>query len=356
VETVSSVLGGAALKRTHSWMSLPVGAILAWLCLQPATSLADDEAASAPAIPRPVTQVLEWLPPDTETVFVARGPMEIISDDRQAETQEFESYMESLPSSLYRVVDKGRVADQLIDLEVTTAVEGSRHFRASKGLGLMPYEGCQILVFHEKSHAKLSDAMKALFEDAPRTFELAGRRVAVFEEKLEDDIWTTYLTMPRTGVLLFATHEGYLRDMLKRMEGKREKRAFPRDLPEWKHVDTNAKFWALRHFDSKSAKDDPTSPLSPHGAASVFDAEAVGFVFWWDPDHKAIATVRQLSQNDEAVNIAISAWNDPAEGLIADVHQLEPGVVEIKHATGNPEIDLHYLFLLLAYLGHAIAL
>ena len=134
--------------------------------------------------------------------------------------------------SLMGVVRDGLLQKHLAGLKVSLALEGSRHFRGPKGLGLMPFEGCQIVIFEDEAKWGLQAAMKVLMQKAPKTIELAAKEVAVYEEKWENDIWTVFFTQPKPGILLCATHRGYLKEVLKRMEGKHPTRALPKHLPE----------------------------------------------------------------------------------------------------------------------------
>jgi hypothetical protein len=56
------------------------------------------------------------------------------------------------------------------------------------------------------------------------------------------------LEFPKPNIAVAATDRGYLEDVLARIDGKRGERALPDTLPEWKHVDTHAQFWVVRHY------------------------------------------------------------------------------------------------------------
>jgi len=84
---------------------------------------------------------------------------------------------------------------------------------------------------------------------------------SVFEQKLENDLWTIYVSFPQNNVVLVATNRSFLQEVLVRMRGKEGQRALPDSLPEWKYVNRNSQFWGIRHFDRTQAKMDPSSPF-----------------------------------------------------------------------------------------------
>jgi len=61
-------------------------------------------------------------------------------------------------------------------------------------------------------------------------------------------------------------YEGYLREVLARINGKQSPRALPANLPEWKHVNIHAEFWAVRHYQKTGAEQD-------HRRRSIADGE-----------------------------------------------------------------------------------
>ena len=254
-----------------------------------------DSVLASVTMPDRIEEILHWLPPDTETIVVSNSPfkLEKTSDDQSFR---FQKAVESLPITI--LLHRELMPKELIGQKVSLAVEGSRCFRSPHGLGMMPFQGCQVIVFEKDAVPALTAAMRSLLIKAQRTIELSGRKVAVFEEKWEEDKWTIQITQPRPGILLCATHEGYLKDVLSRMEGKRSTiRAIPQDSPEWKYVNTNSRVWAVRHYSKAEATRDPSSPLRDEAAANVPDLGALGLAFSYNPDGKS-ATVYYLTRSE----------------------------------------------------------
>jgi hypothetical protein len=300
------------------------------------------------AIPSQVGEILHWLPLDTETIVVASGPFKL---EKAPGHQSFhlQKAMESLPIGILQEL----MPRELTGRTVSLAVEGSRCFRSPRGLGMMPFQGCQVVVFEEDTASALTAAMRSLLDSARRTIEFSGQRVAVFEKRWEENTWTLYVAQPRPGILLCATHEGYLKEMLTRMAGKPSTRAMAQDIPEWKHVSTKARVWAVRHYSKAGAAQDPSSPLRDEAAANVPDLGAVGMTFSYDADGK-LATVRYLTRAKDAVAITRKGWYLPGEKLTPKIEEVEAGVVQITITVGNDEVGGIFLFVLLARLGHAV--
>jgi hypothetical protein len=298
-----------------------------------------------------VDEVLNWLPLDTETIIVAKGPFKI---ERSGDRQSFH-FQTAAQSMAFGILQELKPKD-LASKSISLAIEGSRCFRSPRGLGMMPYQGCQVIVFEEGAAPALAAAMQSLVQKARRTTELSGKRVAVFEERWEQDTWTLYVTQPKPQVVLCATHEGYLKDVLSRMEGKPSARAMPQDLPEWKYVDTNSPVWALRHYSKANAAQDPTSPLRDEAAntPSTPDPGAVGIAFFYDSTKK-LATVRHVTYAKDSSTIPGKNWYALDE-LKPKIEKIEAGVVQITITIDSERVGNAFLLLLLAHLGHAVYL
>ena len=220
----------------------------------------------------------------------------------------------------------------------------------------MPYQGCHIVQFEPTSYDTVRKAFQTCEAKAEEKFELAGEQVAVFTEKLEDDMWSFFVSQPRPGVLICATDQAFIAETLKRIGKRSESRALPKELPEWKHVDVKAPVWAVRHYSKVSAENDPSSPLRPKAAANVPDSAAVGFVFWYNPERDNVARARYLSGAKDAIKLVETRWNQPSEGLVPKINGSGQGSVEISMPVSEEETAGSFLFVLMGYLGHAVYL
>ena len=325
--------------------------ILATLTLPLRAAPPDNDAKRE--LPARLKQMLHWLPTDTETLIVANGPFEISKKPKGVNVPTFQQALELLSVGMTMQLHDGLLRTQLQGQKIQIAIEGSRRFRSPKTLGLMPYEGCQILRFDDSSDAALQKAFKSCLEKAHKVIRLQDNQVAVFTEKWENDDWSLFVTRPQRRLLVCATSRAYLEEVLVRMQRKKQKRALPKNLPEWQHVDVKARVWAVRDYRKEEAEKDPSSPLRPAAAANVPDPKAVGFVFWYNADEK-IAKARYLSGAKNAVEIATSGWHVPTENLNPKIQGIQPGVVEISTSVAKVGVGHIFLFVLLGYLGHGV--
>lgn len=245
---------------------------------------------------------------------------------------------------------------------VSVAIEGSRRFRAPRALGLMRYEGCLVIVFSPTVSLDGAAFMRAAANSAVRFEEHNGTRIAVFEEKSEDDTWNTFVGFPRSNVAVVATNLDYLVGLLDRMRGTPGTRALPPSLSEWKHVDTKASVWGVRHYQKQGAELDPSSPLLSQNAANVPDANAIGVAFSFAPAAERTATVDYLSTNPDVRRILSghlmmedAATAAPREFQMR-LRQPAAGVLEASINLSVTEAIQRLLFGLMAMVGHAVYL
>ena len=206
-----------------------------------------------------VDEVLWWLPEDTETVIVARGPFTWKSVDGDTLPERLEPYFHELMFTAVTFGDR-KSRELVIGSRVVLAVHSARNFRAPNSLGLGPYEGCDVIVFDSEFAKEREGLLKRFAARAVRTQIMSGHQVFVAQERLEDNEWITYIANPKPNILLIATHEAYLADVLRRMSARGSTRALPDSLPEWREVDQNAPLLAIRHF-KRGSEEDSSSPF-----------------------------------------------------------------------------------------------
>jgi hypothetical protein len=251
-------------------------------------------------------EVLSWLPEDTETISVARGPFvlntktakstadEEENENRVVSDRELGEPFEGLPLSLLGFKD-GLLLPHLKGKRISLAIEGARHFRPPSGLGEMPYEGCAIALLVDNLDTSMASFIRENRKSILKVDQIEGQVVAVFQEKLENDTWTAFVAFPNKNILAVATNRDYLREVLARLQGKKGKRALPDDLPEWRYVDTDLQFWGLRHFDRTQAKLDPSSPFGGQKSANDADEQAIGLVYAFDLSSGKTAKITYLT-------------------------------------------------------------
>ncbi len=310
---------------------------------------------SPPVLPGDVRQIVEWLPPDSESLLVSNGPFPCPAEAGRG--RPFLETVRPFPFGMLVFMQKKLLARHLAGQNILLAVEGCRHFRAPKGLGMMPYDGCQIVRFEPKSHEKVRQAFDACLQAAEKTIQVENQQVACFQERLEQDEWSLLLAHPRPGMLLCATDHEYLKQVLQRMQGPRPGRAFPDSLPEWEYLKGEAAVWGLRHYRREFSKTDPTSPFREKAAANLPDPGAVGLVFWFDPTRGQSAHTIYLTKSKQALQLVEGHWWHPEEQLSPKIKEIKPGVIEIvEPVNGDQQNWTMFLLMLLGGLGHAIYL
>ena len=311
-------------------------------------------------------EVLWWLPADTETISVARGLFALPStrpkldedENRVVTDQELVESFETLPLSLVGFKD-GLLLPRLKGKRVLLAIEGARHFRPPSGLGELPYEGCAIALFADDVDHDMDSFVRANRNSVLTTERIGGQAIAVFQEKLENDTWTFFVAFPSKRTLVVATSRDYLSEVLARLQGKKGDRALPNDLAEWKYVNTELRFWGLRHFDKRQAKLDPSSPFGGRKAANTPDEQAIGLTFGFDQSKARQVSITYLS-GDQSVGMKpdaslLSLGRFPeARGLNIKYRELVPGIVEGSYTFKNRGQLQFFLFVFEGMLGHAV--
>lgn len=312
-------------------------------------------------------RVLAWLPPDTETLQVANGPFwmsnfvtgRLEDKDHEITAEELEKQFEGLTLGLFNS-GKGLLEKHLDGKKVLFALEASRHFRPPAGLGELPFEGCAVAIFQDD----LEDRRDAFMKDASgagmRIEDIEGQRVAEFEEQMEQDRWTFFVTFPEKGVVLVSTNKQFLQEMLVRKRGTQEQIALRDTLREWTYVNKTAKFWGLRHYDKLQAKFDPTSPFGGKKSANFPDEEAVGLTYQCDPRTERRAVLIYVTgASAEARKVAEGRFPDTGDpermaGLHVQHRELAVGVFQsIFDLSHSQPTDL-FFFIFMDHLGHAV--
>jgi hypothetical protein len=316
-------------------------------------------------------QVFSWLPPDTEAVLVANGPFWMSnfgvaqdgSANRRVSSDDLAKRFEGMTLALF-TGNSGVLEKHLEREKVLFAMEASRHFRAPKGLGVAPYEGCALAVFKDDLRGRRDAFMKDSARAALRVDEIDGNRVVVFKEQLEEDTWTTFVTFPQPGVVLVATNEHFLKQVLSRMRDANAPagRALPDTLPEWKYVQRDAKFWGLRHYERHQAENDPTSPFGGRKPANIPDEAAIGLTYECNPAVAERATLTYLSGSKvdlkkiEESRFPAASEPEATAGLHIQYEQLRPGVMRTTYELDHTKPVDWFFLVLMANMGHAVYL
>ncbi len=312
-------------------------------------------------------RVLSWLPPDTETLQVANGPFWMSNfviggqEDKNHEVtaEELEKQFEGLTLGLFNS-GKGLLEKHLDGKKVLFALEGSRHFRSPAGLGELPFEGCVVAIFQDDLEGQRDAFMKDAAGVAVRIEDIEGQKVAEFEEQMEQDRWTFFITFPEKGVVLVSTNKKFLQEMLFRKRGTQGQTTLPDSLREWAYVNKTVKFWGLRHYDKLQSKYDPTSPFGGKKSANFPDEEAVGLTYQCDPrtERRAIL-IYVTGARAESRKIAEDRFPDTGDpermaGLHIQHRELALGVIQSTFDLSHSQPTDLFFFIFMDHLGHAV--
>jgi hypothetical protein len=244
------------------------------------------------------------------------------------------------------------------DEPIVAAIEGSRDFSPPSGLGMAMFQGAVIAVFSDDITTRASAFLRDSAPTIMRTKLVEGQNVAVFKQKSEEDVWTTYVAFPKPNIAVVATDEGYLQAVLARINGKQGERALPDTLPEWKYVNTQAQFWAVRHFQNSGGKASLTSGFSCITPDMKPDKRAIGLAFSFDPDKSKTATITYLSGDEQTLQTIQKNLFNEHEPSVNEMHaqyrEVQHGVLEGTYSLEKVESAQYFIFVLEALLGHPI--
>lgn len=250
-----------------------------------------------------VEKALQWFPANTETIMVSKGfTLEPPDYSEDAPPPILETLQRFLALGALSIRD-GAALPFFNDLEIRSMVKGARNFREPKGFGLMLFEGATLFFLNEGQKEKKETAFAELAGQASSVLTIEGERVLRFEETFEEDQWSFLLAWPRDEVLVIATHEGFLSQILANLAKTSGQSPLKSDLPEWPYVEEEAALWGLRHYSHDESDKDPSSPFNK-AQGEAMDAGAVGFVVNVSPssDTHYVYLTRNLEVTEEMRN------------------------------------------------------
>lgn len=285
-------------------------------------------ALSASALPS-VEDVIKWLPANTETLMVARKAGWL--GEMAGELSGADEARQLL------AIGMGGAETGTARLEYEFVVNGSRAFKRPKDLGLTPYEGCKIIGMKPAEFKRV----QAIFKAGGKKILVDGQEGYEFSRMMEQDLWKFSVVFV-DGLMLCATDEGYLAEVLKRRGGKRTGRALPESLPQWKFVDQKAPFWVVRQAASE---------------VKALDKKLFGYAMTLTSDEKQFRVV-SLSKDPKGFEIAKDFW----EGFMRQekahppvVKKLSAEASEVMFA-GDGKYEGRLMFMLMGAVGTAVYL
>jgi len=330
--------------------------LLAWSgvgCTTPTGIQAETETVT-------VEKVLSWLPGNTESIVVAES---FIFDSKIDGDMSLVPEFQLLTLAAFFVPGRdgpnktGPIAKAMEGAGLRFGLKAGRQFRHKGGVGPISYEGCDIAVFDD---AKIVDKVWKTVE------KLLGKRVqnmsviaVVLEEEIEGIKWTYYLARPRDKVLLCASNETYLKEIVKRMEGAEQSNFLEaiRIRDEWKVVEReDSLVWCIRIFRPENAMLDPGSPLNKSNALGPFqDRSARGSGFSLAKDRKTLLAW-YLGGAKDCMENGRRIWMPPQSGIGGKAKLVEEGIVRLAIDLSRLSDSVSITFIARCMTGHLVFL
>ena len=290
-----------------------------------------------------VDQILQWLPPDTETLIVAQQPFTIPRNDPKA-IPSVAGMAQGYVLGLLGAVEKEAIPKALVGHTIRLAAVGARKFenhapdsRGTLPLGLISYQGCAIYSFSE-------EAPESIFQRMADE-SVMGHPVWVSKGSQNDfkDTDTYFTVRPQPDLILACNDRDFLTQMVSRMAVVQPPRALAADLTEWQHLDRSAPVWAIRHFRADRVAADPTLAMLLTGK----DPGPAGLTVEFGINGGA--TARMLANSDPWADLATAP---DFQGMAAS-RRVGDGVWELSIAN-QAESGGFAVFALMGFLGFVV--
>jgi hypothetical protein len=218
-----------------------------------------DERAPRKALTE-LHRVLSWFPKDTETLVAAQSfsvqssPIPRITD-KESES-ESSNVMPSLATGELYGSDFDQYLEPFVGRKILIALKGMRRPRPVGSLGAFYAEGCSVVVFEHDLGQAAVEWTDALRKGAKEVRKIAGREVFCLtpRENIARRHPSVYFVRLAPDTLLSATHDGYLQELLNRIDTPQRDRAFPDSSPLWASVDRSATVWMIREIPGHSLR------------------------------------------------------------------------------------------------------
>ena len=223
-----------------------------------------------------VSQILGWLPSDTETVVVAQEPF-AIEDQNPRQRRDAMTTARLYATEPLEAVQEGALLKTLEGRQggstVRLSMLGARRFHdhAPDGsqvvpLGMVAHQSCGFYEF-------VTAVPPAIFGPGQPT-SILGHATWVFQgrdyyqARDAKPTWDTYhLSLLNPDLMIVCNDRDFYATILTQIVKPGKLRALPESLPEWRQIGRASPFWAIRHFNPQRAEIDPTFSALADGDA-----------------------------------------------------------------------------------------
>lgn len=244
-----------------------------------------------------VTEVLRWLPANTEALFVLQEPIDLKSTDvpetfagRPAPLYALDRLMALNGGEFYR-----RLGGHTVGL--TVAGIGGIGQRAFGGVpSVMPRSDVMYFYFFTEplgigvlGTPEELVASQPLWRGTAKIDAGEPWRPGIHERALRED--ENWIALVRPDLLVLSSRRQAVINLLGRLGEQNPNsifRALPEAIPEWEEVDRRTTFWGLRHYSEPGKRGDVSNPraITPDGPPS--DPLAIGVTVDFDTESGAL--------------------------------------------------------------------
>lgn len=248
-------------------------------------------------LPDVVEKALWWLPENTESVSIAKGPFN--PDASRAglglKVQQLADFSElSVAAHVWilhlkglRELSRRHIEPNKVELTISAQFPLQRNIVPDT---LKTPGCCRMIVFSKEVTTRV---LEALEPHASKVHKIQGKRILEFrspEILPSGNSMRVYFARAAPRVLLLATELASLSPVVERIGKRNVSRALPAKLREWKFVDTSARVWGIRHYRRESMLTSSVSMLRR-------DQAAQGMVYTFDEKGEASVLLRYVSTN-----------------------------------------------------------
>jgi hypothetical protein len=243
-------------------------------------------------LPQNVLQVIRWLPEDSESIMLARGPFQdgTLKDFRNPQTAvppnstqkpppDFQQESLAATAGLFGLTGTDFIRN-IRNHEISFIVAAARRFGPPVIGGASTWQGAQIIIFRDavpdvgivgKAQERLSlvemERNGVVRLDTQESWGFKGEKVSVYYAK------------PKPSVLIAATDADFLKTMLQRIAQPLTARTPLLNFPEWNYVDVQLPVWGVRHRRTAT----PIYVLAKSDKDGLPFSELVGISFSYAP-------------------------------------------------------------------------
>lgn len=297
-----------------------------------------------------LADVFPWIPDDTETLIVAGAAFRIGHSDA-----DIAASLRTIPWQLTSDAMSEALFDAMQGHKVRFSVAAGRQFSFTHKIGVMDFEGCQILCFDASAHGVMESAIAECKAIADGEEVVNGERpVRIFFKELPNGN-TVFVASPRKGILAWSNNRPIMRDIVIRSSRQNRVADMAEAWPAWNHIDKSAPVWGIRRFPASRADHDITSPLNHEPLSCIHDNLAIGVTFCATGNPVGRMSVSFVSSSGDLERNIVATWRVAEDDFFPDIHMREPGVVEVTMVAMKVDRKVRlFQFLLMWRLGYGL--